>query len=106
MRKLLFLGGPVFQIPMIEKAKAMGLRVGIVDRDEEAAARPYADDFFRASLLDQEAVFSVVENYRPDGVTARCFVVSSDFPHERHVDDAGNGSRRLNAAHCRQSPLS
>lgn len=68
MRKLLFLGGPVFQIPMIEKAKAMGLRVGIVDRDEEAAARPYADDFFRASLLDQEAVFSVVENYRPDGV--------------------------------------
>ena len=68
MRKLLFLGGPVFQIPMIEKAKAMGLRVGIVDRDEEAAARPYADDFFRASLLDRDEVFSVVEHYHPDGV--------------------------------------
>ena len=27
-----------------------------MDRDEESAARPFADDFSRTSLLDQEAV--------------------------------------------------
>ena len=27
-----------------------------MNRDEESAARPFADDFFRTSLLDQEAV--------------------------------------------------
>lgn len=68
MRKLLFLGGPIFQLPIIEKAKEMGLRVGVVDWNQDAPARTVADDFFCASILNREAVFKIVEQYKPSGV--------------------------------------
>ena len=32
MKKILFLGAPVFQIPIIEDAKKMGLYVGVMNR--------------------------------------------------------------------------
>lgn len=68
MKKLLFLGGPIFQLPIIEKAKEMGLRIGVVDIDKGAPARGCADDFFCTSILDKEAVFDIVEQYEPSGV--------------------------------------
>ena len=68
MKRILFLGGPIFQLPIIEKAREMGLRIGVVDIDERAPAREVADDFFHASILNCEAVFSIVEQYKPNGV--------------------------------------
>lgn len=38
MKKLLLLGGPVFQKPVVERAKAMGLRVGVADISPDAPA--------------------------------------------------------------------
>ena len=67
-KKILFLGAPIFQIPVIQKAKEMGLRVGIVDINEKASALSYADDKFICSLRDPEAVLKIAREYKPDGI--------------------------------------
>lgn len=68
MKKILILGAPVFQIPIIETAKRMGIFVGIVDISSSAAAIQYADDFFQCSLKDFEGLYKIAERFHPDGV--------------------------------------
>lgn len=68
MKKVLFLGGPIFQIPVIKKAKELGLEVGVIDRDPHAPAIPYADIAFFESLRDFDAVLRVAAQYSPDGI--------------------------------------
>ncbi|MCR5781234.1 MAG: ATP-grasp domain-containing protein [Clostridia bacterium] len=67
-KRILFLGAPIFQIPVIQKAKEMGLRTGIVDINEKSSALPYADDKFICSLRDPEAVLKIAREYKPDGI--------------------------------------
>lgn len=68
MKRILFLGAPVFQIPIIEKAKELGLYVGIVDINENAKAFPYADETFVCSIKDKDAVLKIAQEFGPDGV--------------------------------------
>lgn len=68
MKRILFLGAPVFQIPIIEKAKELGLHVGAVDIDENAKAFPYADETFVCSIKDKEGVLKIAKDFHPDGV--------------------------------------
>lgn len=68
MKRLLFLGGPIFQIPVVKKAKEMGYEVGIVDINHKAPAIAYADRAFFASLRDYDAVLRAAEAFAPDGI--------------------------------------
>lgn len=69
MEKLLVLGGSLSQIPLIKKAKEMGLRVAVVDIDENADAVPYADEYYKCSLLNADGVLWCVEKFEADGIT-------------------------------------
>ncbi len=68
MKKVLFLGAPVFQIPIVQKAKQMGLYVGIVDIDKNAPALSYADESFICSIRDCKAVLDIAKDFKPDGI--------------------------------------
>ena len=68
MKKVLILGAPVFQIPVIQKAKEMGLYVGVVDIDREAPALCYADEQFICSIRDKDAVLRIAKAFAPDGI--------------------------------------
>lgn len=68
MKRVLILGAPIFQIPVVKKAKEMGLYVGIVDIDTEAPALSYADEQYNCSLKDMEKVLEVATRFGPDGV--------------------------------------
>ena len=68
MKRILFLGAPVFQIPVVEKARELGLHVGIVDINEAAKAFPYADEAFVCSIKDKEGVLKIAKDFKPDGV--------------------------------------
>lgn len=67
-KRLLFLGAPVFQIPIIKKAKDMGFHIGIVDIDSDAPALPYADQPYICSIRDRDAVLQIAREFRPDGI--------------------------------------
>ena len=68
MKKVLFLGAPIFQIPIVQKAKQMGLYVGIVDINVDAPAFPYADESFVCSIRDNESVLNIAKSFKPDGI--------------------------------------
>lgn len=53
MKKLLILGAPIYQIPVVLKAKEMHLYVGIVDINKDAPAIPFADEYFCRSIKDR-----------------------------------------------------
>ena len=61
MKRLLILGAPIFQIPVVETAKKMGLYVGIVDINREAPAFQYADATYVCSIRDKDAVLAMLE---------------------------------------------
>lgn len=67
-KRVLFLGAPIFQIPIVQKAKGMGLYVGIVDINKNAPAFPYADKVFVCSIRDVEAVLKIAKEFKPDGI--------------------------------------
>ena len=66
MKKLMIVGASVLQLPAILKAKEMGLHVAVVDYNPQAIGIPYADEFYNASTMDEEAVCKVAELYQPE----------------------------------------
>lgn len=69
MKKLLVLGAPEFQIPLLKQAKAMGLYTYVFDMNPHSRGVPYADEFFQCSLKDKEKALSTAQKIMPDGVT-------------------------------------
>jgi len=57
-------GGGFNQIPLVEKAKAMGFRVLVTDMNEAPPARSLADHFERIDTTDQFNTLRCAERYR------------------------------------------
>ena len=76
MKKLMIVGASVLQLPAILKAKEMGLHVAVVDFNPRAIGIPYADKFYNASTMDEDAVLAAAEDYNPDGI----MTLATDMP--------------------------
>lgn len=72
----MIVGASVLQLPAILKAKEMGLYVGVADMNPQAVGIPYADEFFNASTMDEDAVLRAAEEFRPDGI----MTLATDMP--------------------------
>ena len=67
-KKMMILGASALQVPAIEKAKALGYRVILVDYDENAVGFALADEKLVVSTLDQEEVYRQALRLQPDVV--------------------------------------
>lgn len=76
LTRLLVIGASVLQLPGIQKAKEMGLHVGVVDYNPQAIGIPYADEYFNASTMDEDAVLKAAEEFHPDGI----MTLATDMP--------------------------
>lgn len=76
MKKLMIVGASVLQLPAIQKAKEMGLHVAVVDFNPKAIGIPYADKYYNASTMDEDAVLDAAEDFRPDGI----MTLATDMP--------------------------
>lgn len=76
MKKLMIVGASVLQLPAILKAKEMGLYVGVADYNPQAIGIPYADEFFNASTMDEDAVLAAALKFKPDGI----MTLATDMP--------------------------
>ena len=72
----MIIGASVLQLPAILKAKEMGLHVAVVDFNPQAIGIPYADKYYNASTMDEEAVLAAAEDYQPDGI----MTLATDMP--------------------------
>lgn len=66
----------MLQLPAILKAKEMGLHVAVVDFNPQAIGIPYADEYYNASTMDEDAVLAAAEVYKPDGI----MTLATDMP--------------------------
>lgn len=76
MKKILIVGASILQVPAIQKAKEMGLYVGVVDYDSNAIGISYADEFFNVSTIDEEGVFQAAKTFKADGI----MTLATDMP--------------------------
>lgn len=67
-KKMMILGASALQVPAIEKAKALGYRIILVDYDENAVGFALADEKLVVSTLDQEEVYRQALRLQPDVV--------------------------------------
>ena len=72
----MIVGASVLQLPAILKAKEMGLQVAVVDFNPQAIGIPYADKYYNASTMDEDAVLAAAEDYQPDGI----MTLATDMP--------------------------
>lgn len=66
----------MLQLPGILKAKEMGLEVAVVDYNPQAVGIAYADKYYNASTMDEDAVLAAAEDYKPDGI----MTLATDMP--------------------------
>ena len=76
MKRLMIVGASVLQLPAILKAKEMGLYVAVVDYNPQAIGIQYADKYYNASTMDEEAVLAAAEDFCPDGI----MTLATDMP--------------------------
>ena len=67
-KRVLHLGGALFQIPSLACAKKLGCHVILVDQNPEVPGRTCADSFEQVSTRDIENVLNVAKEYKIDGV--------------------------------------
>lgn len=72
----MIVGASVLQLPAIQKAKEMGLYVGVVDFNPKAIGIQYSDKFFNASTMDEDAVLKAAQEFKPDGI----MTLATDMP--------------------------
>ena len=76
MKKLLIIGASILQLPAIKRAKEIGLYVAVLDFNPNAIGIPYADEYFNASTMDENAVLEVAKEFRPNGI----MTLATDMP--------------------------
>lgn len=75
-KRLLVLAAGILQVPVIKKAKEMGLYVIAADGDPGAVGLRYADEALVVNITSEEDVLSVARKERIDGVIHPCSEVS------------------------------
>lgn len=76
MKRLLIIGASYLQLPAIQKAKEMGLYVGVVDFNPDAVGISAADEYFNISTIDEEGVYQAAKKFRADGI----MTLATDMP--------------------------
>lgn len=68
MKKLMILGGSHYILPVIKKAKAMGIYVITCDYLPDNFAHKYSDQYVNVSIIDKDAVLEVAKKLNIDGI--------------------------------------
>lgn len=75
-KKLLVLAAGILQVPVIKKAKEMGIYVIAADGDPNAVGLKYADEAIVVNITSEEDVLKVAREEQIDGVIHPCSEVS------------------------------
>ena len=76
MKKLMVLAAGILQIPVIKKAKEMGIYVIAADGDPNAVGLQYADKPVVVNITSEEDVLRIAREEGIDGVIHPCSEVS------------------------------
>jgi biotin carboxylase len=69
MKKIAIIGASYLQLPLVKKAKEMGIETHCFAWEDGAVCKDIADYFYPISILDQEKIFETCEKLQIDGIT-------------------------------------
>ena len=72
----MIVGASVLQLPAIIRAKEMGLEVAVTDFNPNAVGIKFADHYYNASTMDEDAVVQAALDFKPDGI----MTLATDMP--------------------------
>ncbi len=78
-RTILILGAGIMQLPAIQRAKEMGLRVLVADGNPDAYARERADIFEHVDLRDVDGMIAMAGRHAAHGGLDAVFTAGTDF---------------------------
>lgn len=70
MKKLAIIGASYLQLPLIEKAKIMGIETHCFAWEDGAICKDFADFFYPISVVDKDAILSICQKIKIDGITS------------------------------------
>ncbi len=68
MKTLAVIGASYLQLPLVQKAKEMGLRVLCFAWADGAVCKDIADKFYPISIVEKEAILQVCQEEKIDGI--------------------------------------
>jgi len=83
MKRVLMLGGSVFQVPSIITAKQMGLYVITCDYLPDNPGHKYADEYYNISTTDMNGVLELARKLKIDGIV--CYASDPSAPTAAYV---------------------
>ncbi len=70
MKKLVIIGANNFQLPVIKKAKQLGLETHVFAWEKGAVGKEFADHYYPISIIEKERILKEAETIKPDGVVS------------------------------------
>ncbi len=70
MKKIAIIGASYLQLPLVLKAKEMGLETHCFAWEEGAVCKEICDFFYPISILDKEIILDICKNINIDGITS------------------------------------
>jgi len=68
MKKLVIIGANNFQLPLIKKARQLGLETHVFAWEKGAVGKEFADYFYPISIIEKELILKEAEKIKPNGV--------------------------------------
>lgn len=68
MKKLAIIGASYLQVPLVLKAREMGIETHAFAWEEGAVAREYSDFFYPISVTEKQQILEVCKRFNPDGI--------------------------------------
>jgi biotin carboxylase len=68
MKKIVIIGANNFQLPLIKKAKQMGIETHVFAWEQGAVGREISDYFYPISIINKELILKESERIKPDGI--------------------------------------
>ena len=76
MKKLAIIGASYLQLPLVQRAKEMGIRTICFAWEEGAVCKDVADTFYPISIVEKEQILEICKQEQIDGVIHPCSEVS------------------------------
>ena len=70
MIRIAIIGASYLQLPLVKKAKEMGLETHCFAWDEGAVCKDFVDFFYPISILEKELILEVCRNKSIDGIVS------------------------------------
>ena len=68
MSKIAIIGASYLQLPLVRKAKEMGLEIHCFAWDKDAVCKEEVDSFYPISIVEKEKIFQICQSIEIDGI--------------------------------------